>query len=63
VINCEPTKHSIIDAIQNLYSEEFRQNLISTVNPYGEGGASTRIVKILSTISLEQIVRKTFYDL
>jgi GDP/UDP-N,N'-diacetylbacillosamine 2-epimerase (hydrolysing) len=63
VINCEPTKHSIIDAIHNLYSEEFRHNLISTVNPYGKGGASERIVQIVSTVSLGQIVKKTFYDL
>ena len=63
VINCEPTKQSISDAIHSLYSEEFKHNLISTVNPYGEGGASTKIVQILSTISLDQIVKKTFYDL
>jgi GDP/UDP-N,N'-diacetylbacillosamine 2-epimerase (hydrolysing) len=63
VINCGPNKHSITDAIHSLYSEEFKRNLISTVNPYGEGGASEKIVQIVSTISLEQIVKKTFYDL
>lgn len=63
VINCEPTKQSITDAIHSLYSEEFKHNLNSTVNPYGEGGASAKIVQIVSTISLEQIVKKTFYDL
>jgi GDP/UDP-N,N'-diacetylbacillosamine 2-epimerase (hydrolysing) len=63
VINCEPSKHSITDAIHRLYSEEFKDNLISTVNLYGEGGESARIVQIISTISLEQIVKKTFYDL
>ena len=63
VINCGPNKNSITDAIHCLYSKEFKHNLISTVNPYGEGGASAKIVQIVSTISLEQIVKKTFYDL
>jgi len=33
-------------------------------NPYGEGNASEKIVKILKTISLgEGLIKKTFYEI
>jgi GDP/UDP-N,N'-diacetylbacillosamine 2-epimerase (hydrolysing) len=63
VINCDSTKESVVDALQRLYSEEFKYDLISSVNPYGEGGASVRVVEIINKVSLEQIVKKTFNDL
>ena len=63
VINCEPKEKDIKRAIETLYSLDFNSNLAATVNPYGEGGASARIVKALKEASLEGIVKKTFYDL
>jgi GDP/UDP-N,N'-diacetylbacillosamine 2-epimerase (hydrolysing) len=63
IINCEPHESSITDALKILYSEEFVRNLASVVNPYGEGGASSKIVKHLSETSLEIIVKKSFHDL
>jgi GDP/UDP-N,N'-diacetylbacillosamine 2-epimerase (hydrolysing) len=63
IINCEPKMQSIVDAIDRLYSEEFKNNLMSTVNPYGQGGASDKIIETISKISLSGIVKKTFYDL
>ena len=63
VINCDSTKKSVVDALQRLYSEEFKYDLISSVNPYGEGGASAKVVEIINKVSLEQIVKKTFNDL
>jgi len=63
VINCEPKEKDIKRAIEALYSLDFKSNLAATINPYGEGGASARIVKVLKEASLEGIVKKTFYDL
>ena len=63
VINCEPKEKDIKRAIETLYSLDFKSNLADAINPYGEGGASARIVKVLKEASLEGIVKKTFYDL
>lgn len=63
IIDCEPKCASITVAIKRLYSKEFQQSLDRIVNPYGEGGASSRVVEILKSASLDGIVRKSFYDL
>ena len=63
VINCEPIEKDIRRAIEKLYSPDFKLNLAVAKNPYGEGGASARVVKALKDASLEGIVKKTFHDL
>ena len=63
IIDCEPTKESISIAIKKLYTINFQQTLKSIVNPYGAGGASEKIVKLLEHISLDDILKKKFYDL
>ena len=63
VINCEPTEKDIKRAIEMLYSLDFKSNLTATKNPYGEGGASARVVRALKEAPLEGIVKKTFHDL
>lgn len=62
VIDCEPTKLSILNAIKKLYSKSFASNLINVQNPYGNGGASKFIVKTLKSIELDQIKIKSFHD-
>ncbi len=63
VIDCKPERSSIADAIRLLYTSEFRELLARVKNPYGEGGASEKIVKILSEYPLDGILKKSFYDL
>lgn len=63
VINCEPSEVQIKSAIERLYSPEFKLNLVKSSNPYGEGGASLKIVKVLKEVSLDGIIKKPFYDL
>jgi len=63
VIDCEPNRQSIYQAIQILYSEQFRQKLNNLDNPYGIGGASRNITQILENLPLEMGVRKSFHDL
>jgi GDP/UDP-N,N'-diacetylbacillosamine 2-epimerase (hydrolysing) len=62
VIDCEANKKSISSAIQKLYSAEFQAKLRTVKNPYGSGGASEALVKILERVSLDGILKKTFYD-
>ena len=63
VINCAPKAQAIRDAIDRLYSDDFQANLMETMNPYGEGGASAKVVNVLREAALEGIVKKTFHDL
>lgn len=63
VINCEPNQKSIADAINTLYSTTFQLGLSQVCNPYGEGGASEKVVNILKIINIENILKKAFYDL
>jgi GDP/UDP-N,N'-diacetylbacillosamine 2-epimerase (hydrolysing) len=63
VINCEPTRESITTALEQLYSDAFQARLHNVTNPYGEGGASAKVVNTLKHYPLDDIVKKTFYDL
>lgn len=63
VINCLPQRQAISAAIQGLYEPSFRSALVKTVNPYGDGGASRKIVQVLSSFPLEGILKKSFHDI
>ena len=63
VINCLPQRQAISAAIQGLYEPNFRSALVTTVNPYGDGGASRKIVRLLSCFPLEGILKKSFHDI
>ena len=63
IIDCEPNRDSICEAIKILYSEIFRQKLTKMENPYGNGGASHNITQILEDLPLKMSVKKHFYDL
>ena len=63
VINCEPSQGSIASALTQLYSADFQMSLTKVTNPYGEGGASAKVVNTLKHYPLEGIIKKTFYDL
>ena len=63
VIDCEPTREAIGRALEYLDSNEFQAMLPTVRNPYGEGGASDRIVEVLESVDLEGILKKKFYDL
>jgi GDP/UDP-N,N'-diacetylbacillosamine 2-epimerase (hydrolysing) len=63
VINCESNQKSIADGINMLYSPQFQVNLNQVRNPYGEGGASEKIVSTLKVINIKNIVKKVFHNL
>jgi len=63
IIDCEPTIGSINQAIKTIYSKDFK-NILSTVNnPYGEGNATEKIIKILRDTIIPKGIKKEFYDL
>ncbi len=45
-----------------LYDELFKARVAERVTPYGDGRSAERIVRILTTIHLDGIVQKRFYD-
>jgi GDP/UDP-N,N'-diacetylbacillosamine 2-epimerase (hydrolysing) len=63
VIECDPVEQEISLAIQTLLSEDFQESLQLAVNPYGQPGASDRIVRILHEIELGTVINKVFNDL
>lgn len=48
VIDAAPSVESIVAAIENARSPQFRRSLEGMVNPYGDGHASERIVRVLT---------------
>ena len=63
VIDCVPEQEAISGAIREVYSPSFQAKLPNMVNPYGEGGASARIVAMLRSKPLSHILKKRFHDL
>ena len=63
IIDCEPDRVSIRKAIDTLYSAEFQTRLTGINNPYGEGGASEKVINILCDYPLKGILKKSFHDL
>jgi GDP/UDP-N,N'-diacetylbacillosamine 2-epimerase (hydrolysing) len=63
VIDCKPTKESILYAINKLYSNDFQEILKHVKNPYGEGAATEKIMNILKTYPIPKELKKEFYDL
>lgn len=63
VLNCEASQSHIAIALEEMYSDGFQSRLKTTVNPYGTGGASQRIVEILKEVNFEGLIMKSFNDL
>ncbi len=62
VIDCAPCKSALLDALARVYSDDFQKNLAHTLNPYGDGKASTQIVDILKNAKFAPLLKKSFYD-
>ena len=63
VINCEPKKNSILVALTELYSKKFLKILKTSINPYGDGHSSQKIIKKIKKVDLNTILKKSFYNL
>jgi GDP/UDP-N,N'-diacetylbacillosamine 2-epimerase (hydrolysing) len=62
VINCEPNRQSIEVALKRLYLADFQVSLSQVLNPYGEGGASEKIIASIKSAPLEDVLKKRFYE-
>jgi len=62
IIDCAPNRSSISNAIERMFSSQFQAQLSAVQNPYGDGGASEAIIKILESCSLNGILKKRFYN-
>jgi GDP/UDP-N,N'-diacetylbacillosamine 2-epimerase (hydrolysing) len=63
VIDCSPDEKSIDDALLRLYSSDFQQKLAKSSNPYGNGGATVKIIEVIREAPLETLLKKQFYNL
>lgn len=62
VIDCEPTRASIAAALSRALSSDFQDDLRHVRSPYGEPGASDRIVSTIRDFPLAGLTKKAFYD-
>ena len=63
VINCSSDIVSMRNALAKLYSSEFNKVLSNVCNPYGNGGASKKIKDAIKKVSLDNILKKSFYNI
>lgn len=63
VIDCQPEKADISRALNLIYQDGFQEKLRETVNPYGDGCASTSIIDVIKKTDFKNIIQKKFYDL
>lgn len=63
VINSAPTRQNIAAALVRLYDADFQAGLSQVRNPYGEGGASEKVVATIKHYAIDGIAKKAFYDL
>ena len=63
VIDVPHEKNAIIQAINKVLDDKvFLGNIKNSQNPYGNGTSSEKIVTILKTISLDNLIQKQFVD-
>ncbi len=64
VIDTDGDRASILQGIRRAVDPAFREGLKDLVNPYGDGHATGRILRILSEIPLDdRLIRKRFVDM
>ncbi len=63
IIDCLPNRKSINKAFKKIYSNKFQKLLKNVKNPYGDGCASQKIIKVLKKTKIKNILKKNFYDI
>ena len=62
VVSCDDSVDSIRHALEKALSQKFKLFCQDTVNPYGQGDSSARIVEQLINYPLNKIINKKFND-
>lgn len=63
VIDCAPVKNQISSAIKTALSSDFKESCKVTKNPYGNGGASEKIIQSLENIDFNHLLNKSFFNI
>lgn len=63
IINVAPEQNAIQAALEKAFDPAFREKASKAPHPYGEGGTAKKIVQVLKTVYLENIIKKPFFDL
>ncbi len=63
IIHANPDIESLDKGFKKLFSSKFKESLSSVKNPYGNGGATEKILKLLKTINFDKIKPKDFHDI
>ena len=66
VVDCDPDRASIAEALAYVQTAGFRSLLASSrspYDPYGDGETSRRVVDVLRTVDLDGVLKKRFHDL
>ena len=63
VIDAKTSSKQIIKAINKIYSSNFKKMLYKSKNPYGQGGASKKSLKIFLGLKKKKDFKKSFFDI
>ncbi|MEY4719093.1 MAG: hypothetical protein RL563_1711 [Pseudomonadota bacterium] len=63
VLSCLPLAEDIRQMMTIAFSDSFKKRIQTQTNPYGDGGASLTIKQHLKRTSLENLLKKSFYNL
>lgn len=63
VIDSAPNQEAIRTSLTKLYTPEFQHLLATCTTPYGEGGAVEKIIHTLKHTALNDLLKKSFYDI
>lgn len=62
IIDVELNVNSLVEAIFRALSNDFSSSIQSLQNPYGEPGASARILEILESLEYNKLLPKSFFE-
>ena len=63
IVDCEPKKDSILTALKNVCSKEFKFNIKDMKIPHDKIGSAQKIKEVISTVELKNILKKSFFDI
>jgi GDP/UDP-N,N'-diacetylbacillosamine 2-epimerase (hydrolysing) len=63
VIDCKPNSNDVLKCLNFVFNESNQKKLKNIINPYGNGGATKKIISILKKVKFMKIIHKTFFDL
>ncbi len=63
VYNCAPDKVSILNGLDFIFSDAFKEKAAHTVNPYDKSGTAKAIFNVIKSYPLDQLEHKHFFDI